>query len=74
MKTEHFHEPFPAVSIGTAGCHLLGIISSLDLDNKISVSEMVRFFKGRSSKKIQEEFPQLSKRYCSTIKILKVDY
>ena len=30
---------------------------------KISVSEMVRFFKGRSSKKIQEEFPQLSKRY-----------
>jgi len=30
---------------------------------KISVSDMVRFFKGRSSKKIQEEFPQLSKRY-----------
>ncbi|XOF33647.1 MAG: IS200/IS605 family transposase [Candidatus Electrothrix sp. YB6] len=30
---------------------------------KISVSEMVRFFKGRSSKKIQEEFPQLSRRY-----------
>ncbi len=30
---------------------------------KISVSEMVRFFKGRSSKKIQDEFPQLSKRY-----------
>ena len=28
---------------------------------KISVSEMVRFFKGRSSRKIQEEFPQLSK-------------
>ncbi len=30
---------------------------------KISVSDIVRFFKGRSSKKIQEEFPQLSKRY-----------
>lgn len=30
---------------------------------KISVSEMVRFFKGRSSRKIQDEFPQLSKRY-----------
>ncbi len=30
---------------------------------KISVSDMVKFFKGRSSKKIQEEFPQLSKRY-----------
>ena len=30
---------------------------------KISVSEMIRFFKGRSSRKIQEEFPQLSKRY-----------
>ena len=30
---------------------------------KISVSEMVRFFKGRSSKTIQEEFPQLSKKY-----------
>lgn len=28
---------------------------------QISVSEMVRFFKGRSSKKIHEEFPQLSK-------------
>ncbi|MCP4371267.1 MAG: IS200/IS605 family transposase [Deltaproteobacteria bacterium] len=30
---------------------------------KISVSEMVRFFKGRSSRKIQEEFPQLSRKY-----------
>lgn len=30
---------------------------------RLSVSEMVRFFKGRSSRKIQEEFPQLSKRY-----------
>ena len=30
---------------------------------KLSVSETVRFFKGRSSKKIQDEFPQLSKRY-----------
>ena len=30
---------------------------------KISVSDMVKFFKGRSSKKIQEEFSQLSKRY-----------
>ena len=30
---------------------------------KISVSEMVRFFKGRSSRKIQDEFRQLSKRY-----------
>ena len=24
-KTEHFHEPFPAISIGTAGCLLLKI-------------------------------------------------
>ncbi|MEM7129759.1 MAG: IS200/IS605 family transposase [Chloroflexota bacterium] len=30
---------------------------------KISVSEMMRRLKGRSSKKIQEEFPQLGKRY-----------
>ncbi len=30
---------------------------------KLSVSEMVRRMKGRSSKRIQEEFPQLGKRY-----------
>ena len=30
---------------------------------KLAVSEMVRRFKGRSSRKIQEEFPQLHKRY-----------
>ena len=30
---------------------------------KLSVSDMVRFFKGRSSKKIKDEFPQLAKRY-----------
>ena len=30
---------------------------------KLSVSEMVRRLKGRSSKRIQEEFPQLGKRY-----------
>lgn len=30
---------------------------------KISVSEMMRRIKGRSSRKIQEEFPQLHKRY-----------
>ena len=30
---------------------------------KLSISDMVRFFKGRSSKKIQDEFPQLAKRY-----------
>ena len=30
---------------------------------KLSVSEMVRLMKGRSSRKIQEEFPQLGKRY-----------
>ncbi|CAN2042489.1 transposase [Candidatus Magnetomoraceae bacterium gMMP-15] len=30
---------------------------------KLSVSEIVRRLKGRSSRKIQEEFPQLSKRY-----------
>ncbi len=30
---------------------------------KLSVSEMVRLMKGRSSRRIQEEFPQLSKRY-----------
>ena len=30
---------------------------------KLSVSEIVRRLKGRSSKKIQEEFPQLGKRY-----------
>ena len=33
------------------------------LNPKISVSEMVRFFKGCSSRKIQEEFLQLSKKY-----------
>lgn len=30
---------------------------------KLSVSDMVKKMKGRSSRKIQEEFPQLSKRY-----------
>jgi len=30
---------------------------------KISVSEMMRRLKGRSSRKIQEEFPQLAKQY-----------
>ncbi len=30
---------------------------------KLSVSEIVRRLKGRSSKKIQEEFPQLGKKY-----------
>ena len=30
---------------------------------KLSVSEMVRLMKGRISRKIQEEFPQLGKRY-----------
>jgi putative transposase len=30
---------------------------------KLSVSEIVRRLKGRSSRKIQEEFPQLGKRY-----------
>ena len=30
---------------------------------KLSVSEMVRLMKGRSSRKIQEEFPQLGKHY-----------
>ncbi len=30
---------------------------------KLSVSEMIRMMKGRSSKKIQEEFPQLSRKY-----------
>ncbi len=30
---------------------------------KLSVSDMVRYLKGRSSKKIQEEFPQLGKLY-----------
>lgn len=30
---------------------------------KISVSEMVQKLKGRSSRKIQEEFPQLGKQY-----------
>ena len=29
---------------------------------KLSVSDMVRLMKGRSSRKIQEEFPQLGKR------------
>ena len=30
---------------------------------KYSVSDMVKWFKGRSSKKLQEEFPQLGKVY-----------
>jgi len=30
---------------------------------KLSVSDRVRFLKGRSSKKLQEEFPQLGKKY-----------
>jgi putative transposase len=30
---------------------------------KVSVSDMVRLMKGRSSRRIQEEFPQLGKRY-----------
>ena len=30
---------------------------------ELSVSDMVRLMKGRSSRKIQEEFPQLGKRY-----------
>ncbi len=30
---------------------------------KLSVSDIVKMMKGRSSRKIQEEFPQLSKKY-----------
>ena len=30
---------------------------------KFSVSDMVKWFKGRTSRKLQEEFPQLGKRY-----------
>jgi putative transposase len=30
---------------------------------KLSVSEMVRLMKGRTSRRIQDEFPQLGKRY-----------
>ncbi len=30
---------------------------------KLSVSEMVKWFKGRSSRKLQDEFPQLGKTY-----------
>ena len=30
---------------------------------KLSVSDMVRYLKGRSSRKVQEEFPQLGKIY-----------
>ena len=30
---------------------------------KLSVSEMMALLKGRSSRRIQQEFPQLSKRY-----------
>jgi putative transposase len=30
---------------------------------KYSVSDRVKWFKGRSSRKLQEEFPQLSKQY-----------
>nr|VFK79562.1 MAG: putative transposase [Candidatus Kentron sp. SD] len=30
---------------------------------KLSVSDMVKWFKGRTSRKLQEEFPQLSKKY-----------
>ena len=30
---------------------------------KLSVSDMVRIFQGRSSRKIQDEFPQLGKVY-----------
>ena len=30
---------------------------------KLSVSEMMRLLKGRSSRKVQQEFPQLSKQY-----------
>lgn len=29
----------------------------------ISVSQMMQYLKGRSSKKLQEEFPELKKRY-----------
>jgi putative transposase len=31
--------------------------------SKLSVSDMVRYLKGRSSRKVQEEFPQLGKIY-----------
>ena len=30
---------------------------------KLSVSDMVKWFKGRTSRKLQEEFPQLGKKY-----------
>ena len=30
---------------------------------KFSVSDMVKWFKGRTSRKLQEEFPQLGKKY-----------
>jgi putative transposase len=31
--------------------------------SKYSVSDMVKWFKGRTSRKLQEEFPQLGKKY-----------
>jgi len=36
---------------------------SISYPPKLSVSEIVRVFKGRSSRKIQDEFPQLGKVY-----------
>ena len=38
-------------------------ISTYLIHHKISISELVRRIKGRASRKIQEEFPQLGKKY-----------
>jgi putative transposase len=35
----------------------------------LSVSEMVRLMKGRSSRRIQEEFPQLGKHYWTVTQV-----
>lgn len=46
-------------SIGKEHIHML-----VSCPPNISVSEMIKYLKGRSSKKLQEEYKSLRKRYC----------
>lgn len=50
-------------------CSIRGVLSAdhvhmfVSVPPKLAVSDLVRLMKGRSSHKVQREFPQLKKRY-----------
>ena len=47
---------------------LKGVISTdhvhIDYRSSQNISDLVKKFKGRSSRKLQQEFPELKKKYC----------